>query len=66
MENRVIVLNKDGKWLEMTNCFLVGAYEEPEKTMYHSVFFTAPGRVTKEDLLARAEQYIHQLQKEEK
>ena len=63
MENRVIVLNKDGKWLELTNCFLVGASEQPEKTMYHSVFFVAAGRVTKDDLLKRAEDYLEELRK---
>ena len=63
MENKVIVLNKDGKWLELTNCFLVGAYEEPGKTMYHSVFFTAPGLVTKDELLKRAEAYIAEMKK---
>ena len=64
MENKVIVLNKDGQWLELTNCFLVGASEQPGKTMYHSVFFTAGDRVTREEILARAEEYLNQLKKE--
>ena len=63
MENKVIVLNKNGDWWELTNCFLVGASEEPEKTTYHSVFFIAGGRVTSEDLLPKVEQYLEDMKK---
>ena len=66
MENKVIILNKDGEWWELTNCFVVGASEHPDKTMYRSAFFTAGGRVTRDELLTRAQQYIDELKKEAK
>lgn len=66
MENKVLILNKNGEWWELTNCFVVGAGEEAEKTMYRSAFFTAGKGVTREDILARAERYLAELKKEAK
>ena len=64
MENKVIVLNKDGEWMELINCFLVGAVEYPDKVIYHKIFFTACDRETRDEMLKRAEQYLSEARKE--
>jgi hypothetical protein len=66
MENKVIVLNKDGQWWELTNYFLVGASEQPDKTMYRSAYYISGQQVTREELLTRAQQYLDELKKKTK
>lgn len=66
MENKVIVLNKDGEWLELKNCFLVGAVEYPDKVIYHKIIFSDCEEETRDEMLRRAEQYLNELRKEAK
>jgi hypothetical protein len=63
MENKVVVLNKDGEWLELKNCFLVGAIEYPDHVMYHKILFSACEEETRDGMLIRAEQYLNELRK---
>ncbi|MFH1639225.1 MAG: hypothetical protein ABIB93_02790 [Chloroflexota bacterium] len=63
MENKIIVLNKDGEWLELKNCFLVGAAEYPDQIIYHKIFFSACERETRDEMLKRAEQYLNEIKK---
>jgi len=58
MENKVIVLNKDGEWLELKNCFLVGAIEYPDKVVYHKILFSNCEEETRDEMIRRAEQYL--------
>ena len=66
MENKVIVLNKDGDWLELKNCFLVGANEYPDKVLYHKIIFSDCEKETRDEMLMRAEQYLNEVRKEAK
>ncbi|OGO24488.1 MAG: hypothetical protein A2144_01890 [Chloroflexi bacterium RBG_16_50_9] len=66
MVNKVIVLNKDGQWLELENCFLVGAVEYPDKVVYHKVMFSRCEEETRSDMLKKAEQYLNEVKKEYK
>jgi hypothetical protein len=61
MENRVIVLNRDGEWLELENCFLVGAIEHPEKVVYYKFAFSTCSKITRDEMLKRAEQYLAEI-----
>ncbi|OGO06538.1 MAG: hypothetical protein A2Y92_05865 [Chloroflexi bacterium RBG_13_57_8] len=61
MEDKVIVLNKDGEWLEFANCFLVGAVEHPDKVVFYKYFFNKYSRETRDEILKRAEQYLAEL-----
>jgi hypothetical protein len=58
MENKVIVLNRDGEWLELKNCFLVGAIEYPDKVVYHKILFSNCEEETRDEMIRRAEQYL--------
>jgi len=58
MENKVIVLSKDGQWLELESCFLVGAVEYPDKVVYHKFLFTKCEEETRNEMLKRAEQFL--------
>ena len=63
MDNKVIVLNKDGEWLELQNCVLIGAVEYPEKVIYHKVFFSNCEPETRNEMLSRAAEYVNELMK---
>ncbi len=58
MEDKVIVLNKDGEWFELVNCFLVGAVEHPDKVIYYKFIFSHCEKETRDEMLKRAEQYL--------
>jgi len=62
--NKIIVLTKDGQWLELENCFVVGATEYPDKVIYRKYFFTRCEEETKNEMLKRAEQYLNDVKKE--
>jgi len=64
MINKVIVLTKDGQWLELENCFLVGAVEYPDKVVYHKFLFTRCEEEKRNEMLKRAEQYLNEVKKE--
>ena len=61
MEDKVIVLSKDGEWLELVNCFLVGAVEHPDKVIYYKYIFSRCDKETRDEMLKRAEQYLTEL-----
>jgi hypothetical protein len=63
MESKVIVLNKDGQWVELINCFLVGAVEYPDKVVYHKFLFTKCEDETRKEMLGKVEQYLSELKK---
>jgi len=58
MDNKVIVLSKDGEWFELTNCFIVGAEERPEKVIYYKFLFTNGAKTTRDEMIKRAEQFF--------
>jgi hypothetical protein len=60
MEDKVIVLSKDGEWLELVNCFLVGAVEHPDKVIYYKYIFSRCDKETRDEMLKRAEQYLNE------
>jgi hypothetical protein len=64
MEDKVIVLNKEGDWLELVNCFLVGAVEQPDKVIYYKFIFSKCAKETHDEMLKRAEQYLAELKKD--
>jgi len=66
MVNKVIVLNKDGQWVELESCFLVGAVEYPDKVVYHKFLFCKCEEETRNEMLKRAEQYLNEVKKERK
>ena len=63
MGNKVIVLNKNGDWLELENCFLVGAVESPDKVVYHRFLFSNCEKETLDEILKKAEQFLIEQQK---
>ena len=64
MEDKIIVLNKDGDWLELVNCFLVGAEEKPDKVIYYKLSFTRCAKETRDEMLKKAEQYLAELKQQ--
>jgi hypothetical protein len=64
MENKVIVLTKDGKWLEIENCFIIGAVEYPDKVVYHKYLFTACEDATRNEMLNKAGEYLVEMKRE--
>ena len=64
MENKIIVLTKDGQWLEMENCFVIGAIEYPDKIVYHKYLFTVCDEATRDEMLNKAEKYLNEMKKE--
>ena len=64
MENKIIVLTKDGQWLELENCFVIGAVEYPDKVVYHKYLFSACDEATRNEMLNKAEKYLFELAKE--
>ena len=64
MEDKVIVLSKDGQWSELRNCFLVGAIEYPEKVVYYKFMFSQCEEETRNEIIRRAEQYLNELKNE--
>ena len=66
MENKIIVLTKDGEWLELENCFVVGAVEYPDKVVYHKFMFSKCEEETRREMLKRAEQFLAERKKENK
>ena len=66
MINKVIVLTKDGQWLELENCFVVGAVEYPDKVVYHKFLFSKCEEETLNEMLRRAEQFLAEQKKEKK
>jgi hypothetical protein len=58
MEDKVIVLGKDGQWVILENCFLVGAVESPEKVLYYKFMFSKCSEETRDEMLKRAEQFL--------
>jgi hypothetical protein len=63
MEDKIIVLRKDGQWYELVNCFLVGAVEQPDKVTYYKFMFTRCDKETRDEMLNRAEQYLAEQKK---
>lgn len=63
MVNKVIVLTKDGQWLELENFVLVGAVEYPDKVVYHKFFFSKCDEETQNEMLKRAEQFVTEQKK---
>jgi hypothetical protein len=61
MEDKVIVLNKDGEWLELSNCFLVGAVEHPDKVIFYKFMFCKCTNTMRDEMLKKAEQYLAEL-----
>ncbi len=66
MESKIVVLHKDGDWLELQNCFLVGAVEYPDKVVYHKFLFTKCEPETLKEMIRKAEQYLAELKKDPK
>ena len=64
MENKIIVLTKDGQWLELENCFVIGAVEYPDKVVYHKYLFTKCEEATRNEMLNKAEKYLDEIKKE--
>lgn len=64
MSNKIIVLTKDGQWLELENCFLVGAHEFPDKVVYHKYLFTCCEEETRNEMLKMAEKYLNEVKRE--
>jgi hypothetical protein len=64
MENKVIILTQDGQWLELENCFVIGAVEYPDKVVYHKYLFTVAEEATRNEMLNKAEKYLTELKKE--
>jgi hypothetical protein len=60
MEDRVIVLNKDGDWLELVNCFLVGAVEQSDKVIYYKFIFSQCEKETQNEILKKAAQFLNE------
>jgi hypothetical protein len=58
MEDKVIVLTRDGEWLELQNCFLVGAVEHPDKVVYYKFVFCRCDKETRAEMLKRAEMFL--------
>jgi hypothetical protein len=58
MDDKAIVLTKDGKWYELTNCFLVGAEELPEKVVYYKFLFTNGAKTTHDEMIKKAAQFL--------
>jgi hypothetical protein len=61
MEDKVIVLNKDGEWLELQNCFLVGVVEHADKVVYYKFVFSKSTKEMRDEMLRKAEQYLADL-----
>jgi len=61
MEDKIIVLNKDGDWLELSNCFIVGAVEHPDKVIYYKFMFSRCANETRDEMLNKAERYLTEL-----
>ena len=61
MEDKIIVLNKEGEWIELVNCFLVGAVEHPDKIIYYKFMFSKCAKETRDEMLKRADQYLAEL-----
>ncbi len=61
MEDKVIVLNKDGEWFELVNCFLVGAIEHPDKVIYYKFIISKCTKEIRDEMLKKAEQYLAEL-----
>jgi hypothetical protein len=64
MENKIIVLTKDGQWLELENCFVIGAIEYLDKVVYHKYLFTVCEEATRKEMLNKAEKYLYEVKKE--
>lgn len=64
MTNKVLVLSKDGQWLELENCFIVGAVESPDKVVYHKFLFTNCEKETRDGMLEKAGKYLEEIKKE--
>ncbi|MFA5309260.1 MAG: hypothetical protein WC370_07245 [Dehalococcoidales bacterium] len=60
MEDKVLVLNKEGEWLELENCFLVGAVEHPDKVIYYKFIFCRCEKDTRQEMLRRAELFLQE------
>lgn len=58
MKDRVLLLNKDGDWLELVNCFLVGAVEHADKVIYYKFMLSQCAKETRDEMLKRAEEYL--------
>ena len=63
MINKIIVLNKDGQWLELGNCFVVGAVEFHDKVVYHKYLFTCCEEETRNEMIKMAEKYLNDVKK---
>jgi hypothetical protein len=61
MEDKVIVLNRDGEWVELVNCFLVGALEQSDKIIYYKFVFSKGTREMRTEMLKKAEQFLAEL-----
>ena len=61
MEDKVIVLNKDGEWLELLNCVLVGAVEQPDKVIYYKFVFSHCAKEIRDEMIKRADLYLAEI-----
>jgi hypothetical protein len=61
MEDKVIVLTREGLWLELKNCFLVGAVEHPDKVVYYKYVFCQCEKETRDEMIRKAEAYLKEL-----
>jgi hypothetical protein len=66
MEDKVIVLNRDGDWLELDNCFLVGAIEYQDKVVFYKFVFSNTSKETRDEMLKRAELYLAEVKGQNK
>jgi hypothetical protein len=64
MENKIIVLTKDEKWIELKNCIVVGAVEYPDKVVYHRYLFSDCQDETRIGMIERAEKYANEMKRE--
>jgi hypothetical protein len=64
MQNKIIVLIKDGQWLELENCFVIGAVEYPDKVVYHKYWFSNCENATRVEMLNKAEKYVQEIKKD--
>jgi hypothetical protein len=64
MVSKALILTDDGKWVELTNCIIVGAVEEPDQVVYHKYLFSNGEIETCREMVIRAERYAAEMKKE--
>jgi hypothetical protein len=64
MENKIMVLTKDGEWMELRNCFVIGAEEFTDKVVYHKFMFIDCEDNVRDEILNKAGDYMEELKQE--